>query len=662
MADHVYQPAVSDSSDPLFPKQPNFQSSSIAEPDDVDSRRYQPATRLGEFVKKEEHTHGPNANEEQKATSAGPHVLPSVFDRWIAELLACVVALIALAAIVITLETHKGRPIPDWPFGISINALVSIFSVILRGTMMIPVAECKRPYLACCYRQMGSANRQSCTAVSQLKWLWYQTPRPLGDLVRFDDASRGIWGSARLIERLRGMHLASLGAAITILAIASDPFIQQVIETYPCAQHLGDGTASMPRTNSYNQSGIHTGADQSSLDLPMQAAIYEGVYNSFFPIQPVCTTGNCTFGNFRTAGMCTECQDISDRVKTNCSKDCNCVWKLPSGLNLTQPTDAIAMTMGPSDPTDILESFPSITDIMSFRDIENAPEPQGDTCIKLKTPMAIQCSLFPCVRTYSSNVTGGLMSQVLLSTQELRKSEGLGPYAGYELYSAIPMPCLMNGTYHEATSFTERNSTNSIPVSGLLKDNQTAYIPNECYFAFSNPLGLMQYLPGFLNGFAADAPEVQYADPAWVGQLYNSGNATLETISASWAALSDSMTVRIRRSPDGFDLPPFRGDAWHTQICISVKWPWLAYPAALLALTIVFLLATIVQSACHSRNQIWKSSPLALLFHGLDNDLREKFHVVDRTEEMEQTAKGLSVKLGRETGEVRFVESFGAKG
>lgn len=112
----------------------------------------------------------------------------------------------------------------------------------------------------------------------------------------------------------------------------------------------------------------------------------------------------------------------------------------------------------------------------------------------------------------------------------------------------------------------------------------------------------------------------------------------------------------------GFSLPPVKGDAWHTETCSSVQWPWLAYPAALLVLTFVFLLATIVQSACYSRKRIWKSSPLALLFHGLDTDMREKFRFVDRTEEMEQTAKGLPVRLSHEEGELRFVEPFGAKG
>lgn len=63
------------------------------------------------------------------------------FGRWLTEILAYFVSLIALAAIIITLATHDGHPLPDWPFRISINALISVFAVILKATMMIPVAE-----------------------------------------------------------------------------------------------------------------------------------------------------------------------------------------------------------------------------------------------------------------------------------------------------------------------------------------------------------------------------------------------------------------------------------------------------------------------------------------------------------------------------------------
>lgn len=65
----------------------------------------------------------------------------AICKMWTTELLACLVALLAFTAIVMTLAIHDGQTLPDWPFDISVNALVSIFAVILKGAMMIPVAQ-----------------------------------------------------------------------------------------------------------------------------------------------------------------------------------------------------------------------------------------------------------------------------------------------------------------------------------------------------------------------------------------------------------------------------------------------------------------------------------------------------------------------------------------
>jgi len=60
---------------------------------------------------------------------------------WIMEILSFVLAIIALAAIYITLAVHNERPMPQWPKLISINALISIFTAILKASLMMPVAE-----------------------------------------------------------------------------------------------------------------------------------------------------------------------------------------------------------------------------------------------------------------------------------------------------------------------------------------------------------------------------------------------------------------------------------------------------------------------------------------------------------------------------------------
>jgi hypothetical protein len=57
--------------------------------------------------------------------------MTQLFSSWWKEILACLLMLGMLFAIVGVLYPHQGRPLPEWKYGISINALISVFSTVL---------------------------------------------------------------------------------------------------------------------------------------------------------------------------------------------------------------------------------------------------------------------------------------------------------------------------------------------------------------------------------------------------------------------------------------------------------------------------------------------------------------------------------------------------
>ncbi|THW43298.1 hypothetical protein D6D21_05429 [Aureobasidium pullulans] len=85
------------------------------------------------------------------------------------------------------------------------------------------------------------------------------------------------------------------------------------------------------------------------------------------------------------------------------------------------------------------------------------------------------------------------------------------------------------------------------------------------------------------------------------------------------------------------------GDSIYQVQYIQVQWIWLAFPATVVLLGLLLLLATMVQSHL-DKALVWKYSPLALLFHPLqgwnDDDLD---HVSKH--EMEKSAKGMRGQL-----------------
>ncbi|KAF3799379.1 hypothetical protein GCG54_00001421, partial [Colletotrichum gloeosporioides] len=132
--------------------------------------------------------------------------------------MSSLLALSCLLVIVIILSIYQGQPLPKWPKYLPINSLMAIFTAVFKASLIMPVAE----------------------GLGQLKWEWFNQPRRLADVVLFDDASRGPWGSLVLIVKQTFRLEHSIGAIITVAALAIDPFSQAMIEYRPCPQILKD--------------------------------------------------------------------------------------------------------------------------------------------------------------------------------------------------------------------------------------------------------------------------------------------------------------------------------------------------------------------------------------------------------------------------------------
>ena len=75
--------------------------------------------------------------------------------------------------------------------------------------------------------------------------------------------------------------LASAGAVVMILALALDPFAQQIVRYYGCTEILGTSEASISKTNLYDRGGAtaHIGANTNTVLPGMQSAVNVGVFS-----------------------------------------------------------------------------------------------------------------------------------------------------------------------------------------------------------------------------------------------------------------------------------------------------------------------------------------------------------------------------------------------
>lgn len=83
---------------------------------------------------------------------------------------------------------------------------------------------------------------------------------------------------------------------------------------------------------------------------------------------------------------------------------------------------------------------------------------------------------------------------------------------------------------------------------------------------------------------------------------------------------------------------------------VDVTWYWFILPATLNVVAILLLLATAVLS--HRRKtQLWKSSTLALLYHGFEDSESDPDRVLAKGSEMQQQqASSTSATLGLANG------------
>jgi len=110
-----------------------------------------------------------------------------ILEWWILELLSWVVSALCMCSLVVVFAIYDKQKIPQWHFGLTLNALISALAGIAKSALLVPTFE----------------------ALGQLKWNWFHTqPRTMIDFEVFDSASRGPWGSLMLLTRTQGRYVS----------------------------------------------------------------------------------------------------------------------------------------------------------------------------------------------------------------------------------------------------------------------------------------------------------------------------------------------------------------------------------------------------------------------------------------------------------------------
>ena len=223
--------------------------------------------------------------------------------------------------------------------------------------------------------------------------------------------------------------------------------------------------------------------------------------------------------------------------------------------------------------------------------------------------LAWECALSYCVNTYFASVTNGNIEQ---NVERTWRNNSASYSQGSDLIYNPPQS-IINITAN-ASSFR---------VASLAASAMNSFMTET----FSGSGGINSSNSG--SAFSSDVIHALYDTKDYSKRIEN---------------LAASMTNNIRQQNDSGSAP-FEGNAYETETYVNVRWTWFAYPATVLALSLVYLLGTIIES----RNRdisIWKSSNLALLLQGQELELSKSGQMpVNTLSEMTEMAKDIEIEL-----------------
>ncbi|KAH8601049.1 hypothetical protein B0O99DRAFT_681901 [Bisporella sp. PMI_857] len=528
-------------------------------------------------------------------------------DGWFIELLSCFVSMGASIALIFTLLHFDHQPLPKWPLSVTLNSLLALFTTVAKAGLLLPIAE----------------------AMGQLKWIWFVgKQRPLADFQSFDEASRGISGSLKLLKLLKGGHLASIGALVSILGLGTSFITQQMIEypTRPVSDRLSNSTS--PRADMYYGAYAEARRGNGAVDNTLKHALQNGLLFAFnetiLPVAPSCTTGNCTWTPYSSLEVCSKVADVTDKLNNNATNLGDSANTASFATNVSLPNGAYFIS-----ETGVL---------LNLTNLRNASYFDYDKQITIDEKTIANHSI---AFLGEENIQDTAIVNAFLIYRRSEDTEGV--YSALEIMiywcvatyetevkNGVPLHNRTTSTYvrsRDATIDGNKESTGNLILS------PDANNPGNYSVGFNSKTVLESALATRLKGIKGkeDATEEGVESDAAVAlssalyETISNANTTgsitqeqgmqmqLRTVE-NWAAniaTSLSNSIRTRR----FRGSPAIGTAYLPQTYVRVRWPWLAYLLTLLILSFVFLTATIYKTKVN-RVGILKSSALAMVYGG----------------------------------------------
>lgn len=315
----------------------------------------------------------------------------------------------------------------------------------------------------------------------------------------------------------------------------------------------------------------------------------------------------------------------------NPSNASDCGWEVPQGAKLNTSHQVFSMT--PYIPTAAGDMPYSTILRLIFLGTEAADGPAGNN-----NPWAKQCSLSACLQTINAtvavgtlteNVTHTVVNQTVVDTTTQPNNTDLGVYVTDTNKTTSPAHYLLG----QDSMLSLRGWFASLFAAGAATrtTNNSTLTINDRTVAVNLTVGISNGTT-FFDSDIVTAFYWNYYEYAHPGQ---------DGLAMLMADVAASVTTAFRSL---WGAEPVAGPAVSTESYIHVRWGFLVLPVLVVLGADLFLVGAIYRTH-KTRTRPLKSSALAMLFHGLEDDTRARFGSTDSLQEKKRQAKTVRVQL-----------------
>ncbi|THC93339.1 hypothetical protein EYZ11_007195 [Aspergillus tanneri] len=546
---------------------------------------------------------------------------------WAWEIGGAVFSVICVGLLMGFLGTVNGMPYAKYQYSVSPNAVVSIITMCIKGAMLILVSSC----------------------LGQVKWKQgqQQKPFPLYNFHVLDQASRGPWGAMEVFLRVRSI-LAIAGAILMVLSVAIDPFSQQIL-AFPSRQVLASNlTASVQSTQEYQQEWTNHPFPQNSVGPSMLSAIMAGLGGINRPLVPQCPAVNCTYPDFASLGVCSNCEDITKNAVQTCrpitdknssiwkdvtiygdryrSTPFNCTYSFPNGFSFFPPITYLASpsidTVEVARQTFNLLSVGdhSTRDLVSFLSARFSRKliyTSHNASAVDDIPTMTNCTVYLCEKEYTGNRISNEAQNVRPSRSQ-RLVPKIESGKGQNVLPLLPE--------HGANTFSTHASyrIELLALESLWSTIESMFDTNVKQSDGENIISALQSSAIF-----------------WIG----------DNLTQSVDAMATSMTDHMRLIDKANAV---QGLAYRTETYIHVRWPWAIAPVIAVVLSNLLFIATVW--ANRGQPILWKSSVFPLLLGRLHTSADYDFFGLHRLDDWQAMSRKVNIIVEEKQEGINFTE------